>query len=79
VKFNAYPGKKPEKAIVYDGWLALYGPVGYQGGCLNAMGLDGPYPYDPEKPRVCEFYGKLPLPVKHIPDRPFRDIPQRMR
>jgi len=79
IKFNAVPGKKPEKAIVYDGWLGLFGPTGYQGGCLVAMGLDGPYPYDPQKPRVCEFYSRLPLPLKQLPDRPIHKVPQRLQ
>ena len=80
VKFNADPGKKPEKAITYRVSLLLYGPAGYQGGCLNSMALDGPYPYDPQKPIVCEVYGKLSSPgVKQIQTRPVPRAPMQMK
>jgi hypothetical protein len=80
VKFNAQPGKKPEKAIGYRGWLLLYGPGAYQGGCLSAMGLDGPYPYDPQKPMVCAIYGKLSSStMKQIPTRPLPGMQKQMK
>ena len=82
VKFNAQPAKKPEKAIVYSVSLGLYGPPGYQGGCLNSMALDGPYPYDPQKPIVCTLYGKLSSSsptMKQIPPRPFPGVQKQMK
>ena len=76
VKFNADQYKKPEKAIVYSGLLVL----GNAGGCGNSMRLDGPYPYDPQKPIVCEVYGKLPSPgVKQIQARPVPRAPMQMK
>ncbi len=68
VTFNAEPRKKPETAIFYDAYLGVYGPPGYQGGVLNAMGADTPYPYDPSKPLVYDVTGPIQqsVPIKHI-------------
>jgi hypothetical protein len=68
VKFNAQPRREPEKAMLYEAHLLLQGPPGYQGGVLNAMGLDTPYPYDPEKPLVYFLTGPIQqsTPMKHI-------------
>lgn len=60
VQFNAQPRQRPEKAILYEAWFILVGPPGYQGGCLAAMALDTPYPYDPTKPYTCFITGSIP-------------------
>ena len=76
VAFNEDLRKDPFKAVYWDADLLLYGPVGYQGGCLIAMGSDTPYPYDPAKPLVCRVHGPIPPPapvMKKIPAiEPFR-------
>lgn len=78
VAFNEYLRKDPFKAVYWDADLLLYGPVGYQGGCLVAMGSDTPYPYDPSKPLVCRVHGPIPppAPVKKTMPRiePLKDI-----
>jgi len=62
VKCNADWGKDPEKARAYRVDLLLYGPTHYQGGCLVAMGLNTPYPYDATKPIVCYLTGPIASP-----------------
>lgn len=59
VRFDAELRKDPSKAIVWEVTLLLYGPPGYQGGVMNAMGADTPYPYDPSKPLVYHLTGNL--------------------
>jgi hypothetical protein len=65
VSFNALYElrKRPEEAVFYHVELLLYGPPGYQGGCLSAMGLDGAYPYDPSQPILCYHTGRIDEPV----------------
>lgn len=65
VSFNASYDlrRRPEEAVYYKVGLALYGPPGYQGGCLNAMALDGPYPYDPGQPILCTHFGRIDEPA----------------
>jgi hypothetical protein len=72
VAFNADPRKDPRAALYYGVYLLLYGSAG-AGGCLNAMGKDTPYPYDPQQPLVCYLTGSIyspgpsPVPSKPIP------------
>jgi hypothetical protein len=65
VSFNASYElrKRPEEAVFYEVNLLLYGPPGYQGGCLSAMGLDGQYPYDTSQPILCQHIGRIDEPV----------------
>jgi hypothetical protein len=64
VSFNALYAlrRRPEEAVFYRVGLGLYGPPGYQGGCLNAMASDGPYPYDPGQPILCDYFGRIDAP-----------------
>jgi hypothetical protein len=55
--------RRPEEAVYYQVGLALYGPPGYQGGYMNAMALDGPYPYDPDQPVLCDYFGRINEPA----------------
>ncbi len=59
VSFDAELRKDPSKAIVWEVTLLLNGPPGYQGGVMNAMGADTPYPYDPSKPLVYHLTGNI--------------------
>jgi hypothetical protein len=65
VSFNALYElrKRPEEAVLYEVHLLLYGPPGYQGGCLSAMGLDGQYPYDTSQPILCYYTGRIDAPA----------------
>jgi len=70
LKFNADYHKDPATAVSYRVDLLLNGPPPpYQGGCLNAMGLDTPYPYDVTKPIVCWAHGSIQQTATPRPSR----------
>ncbi len=69
VKFNTDWGKDPTKARAYRVDLLLYGPPHYEGGCLNAMGLSTPYPYDATQPIVCYLTGPISPPSAPAPTK----------
>jgi hypothetical protein len=59
IKFNAQVRKDPATAVGWAAYLLLYGPPGYQGGVMTAMGPDTPYPYDSTKPLVYLLIGRI--------------------
>jgi hypothetical protein len=61
VQFSASPSfrRRPEEGVFYQVDMRLGTADGTGGACLTVMKSDGPYPYDPSRPLVCTYVGRL--------------------